>query len=211
MLGLIMIFGALFSVIGFSGIFTPTENSSTTLDVIFAIIGVLLILFGLKANKERKINVAKEKELIKQGMVAHLFINHISGLSVSERILCEIIAKKDDYTFIASNITSSLKREKVIDIAMKSETEVQQQYVSSVGGAVLGGTLLGAAGAAYGGRAKKKEVRTTTTYLVFTYKGETDTDIKHLIFEATYNKEIKKLIEDFEAKKKVENAVNIEL
>lgn len=206
--GFFILMGICLSSVGVEGQPTGSLNGAS---IVFFIIGALIILYGIKIRKIRKANIAKEKELVNQGMIAHLFLTHISGLSVSERILCEILAMKDTYSFIASNITSSLQREKVVDIAMKSETEVQQQYVSSVGGAVLGGAILGAAGAAYGGRAKKKEVRTTTTYLVFTYKGETNTDIKHLIFEATYNKEIKKLIDDFNANKKVENSVNIEL
>ena len=207
----IIVFGVLFLLVGFITFTGSTDASSRILPAFLIILGVLLIFYGLKTNKIRKANIAKEKELVNQGTVAHLFLSHISGLSVSERILCEILAMKDTYSFIASNITSSLKREKVIDIAMKSETEVQQQYVSSVGGAVLGGALLGVAGAAYGGRAKKMEVKTTTSYLVFTYKGDSNEDIRHLIFEAEYNKEIKKLIEDFEANKKSDNSMNIEL
>lgn len=44
-------------------------------------------------------------------------------------------------------------------MCIKTDKEIQQQYVSSVGGAVGGAVLFGPLGAITGGRAKKKTVK----------------------------------------------------
>jgi len=67
-------------------------------------------------------------------------------------------------------ITRCIKHEDVLGAKTIDDVNVQQQYVSSIGGAVLGGALFGVAGAAVGGRAKKKEIKSVDTWLIITYK-----------------------------------------
>ena len=67
-------------------------------------------------------------------------------------------------------ITRCIKHEDVLGVKTVDDVNVQQQYVSSIGSAVLGGALFGVAGAAVGGRAKKKEIRSVDTWLIVTYK-----------------------------------------
>ncbi|MEH2944892.1 hypothetical protein VSQ32_19130 [Lachnospiraceae bacterium KK002] len=52
-----------------------------------------------------------------------------------------------------------LEKSKITDMCIKTDKEIQQQYVSSVGGAVGGAVLFGPLGAITGGRAKKKTVK----------------------------------------------------
>lgn len=59
--------------------------------------------------------------------------------------------------------------EKLTDISVKTDTEIQKQYVSSVGGAIAGGMVFGPLGAIVGGRAKQKKTAESTYYLIFTY------------------------------------------
>ena len=92
----------------------------------------------------------------------------------------------------------------------KSETEIQQQYVSSVGGAVGGAVLFGPLGAMIGGRAKKKTDTTTTYYMIITYKNAENNiayigfDISNCILPAH------KLIDAFE-KNNTKGSAHIEL
>ena len=67
-------------------------------------------------------------------------------------------------------ITRCIKHEDVLGVKTVDDVNVQQQYVSSIGGAIVGGALFGVAGAAVGDRAKKKEIRSVDTWLVITYK-----------------------------------------
>jgi hypothetical protein len=67
-------------------------------------------------------------------------------------------------------ITQKINNSDVLGVKMVNDVQIQEQYVSSIGGAVLGGALFGVAGAAVGGRAKKKQIKTNETSLVITYK-----------------------------------------
>ena len=61
--------------------------------------------------------------------------------------------------------------------------EIQTQYVSSVGGAIAGGILLGPIGAALGGSAQKKKTKIVRQYLIFAYQA--DAEVKYIVFDVT--------------------------
>ena len=74
-----------------------------------------------------------------------------------------------------------LDKSKITDMCIKTDREIQQQYVSSVGGAVGGAVLFGPVGAIIGGRSKKKTVKNEVhNYLIITYQSP---DIKYIGFE----------------------------
>lgn len=74
-----------------------------------------------------------------------------------------------------------LEKNKITDMCIKTDREIEQQYVSSVGGAVGGAVLFGAVGAIIGGRAKKKTVKNEIhNYFIITYQSP---DIKYIGFE----------------------------
>lgn len=215
-------FIALVSFIMFIVLLSSYEESVFPAAMFFAILSLACIVANIIVTTKMKIQANKNKkiarqhqneymqELKKQGFVLDVQARHISGLNTAENMLCNIEVWKDTYKFNMNNINFSLARNKVIDVAMKTETEIQQHYVSSVGGAVLGGALLGAAGAAYGGRVKKKEDVTTTYYVVFTFFGENETDIKNIIFQSDIG-DATKLVSDFHSNKTEANNINIEL
>lgn len=89
-----------------------------------------------------------------------------------------------------------LEKLKITDMCIKTDVEIQQQYVSSVGGAVGGAILFGALGAMIGGRAKKKVVnRKMRHYLIITYQSD---EIKYIGFDINYAmRSAKSYIEDF--------------
>lgn len=108
---------------------------------------------------------------------------HVNGLGFAENTPCDVISYPTFYEFKAGAVNYNLSKEKVIDVTVKTDREIQQQYVSSIGGAVAGGVLFGPLGAIIGGRAKKKSIKTYSSYLIITYKdGE---NIKYIGFDVT--------------------------
>ena len=72
--------------------------------------------------------------------------------------------------------TFNVALNKLTDVQIKTNAEIQKQYVSSVGGAVGGAVLFGPLGAMVGGRAKQKQIRTLEHYLIITYLKDGNVD-----------------------------------
>lgn len=108
---------------------------------------------------------------------------HINGLNILENAQCEVLLYPDRYEFKSGTLKFNLSKSKVIDVTVKTDREIQQQYVSSIGGAVAGGVLFGPLGAIIGGRAKKKAIKTYSSYLIITYKD--NGNIKYIGFDVT--------------------------
>lgn len=176
---LITILGILFALVGiFFLAFSGGDSIINSLGLIC--MGLCLAMVLSLILRKKRANA--EKELTDKGIVIRANLQHIAGLQVSDFLPCLIEITTDLYKFNVSNINFTLPRSKVTDVCIKTKTEVQKQYVSSFGGAAMGGALFGLAGAAYGGRAKAKNIRNITNFLVITYLGESETDIKTIIF-----------------------------
>ena len=95
-------------------------------------------------------------------------------------------------------------------MCIKTDTDIQNQIVSSVGGAIAGGFMFGTLGAVIGGRAKTKKVKTVTKYLIITYtnnKGE----ISYIGFDTKNNPSSpEKLVKEFQ-KLNTSSGIEIEL
>lgn len=133
---------------------------------------------------------------------------HSNGLPIAIKAACQLISYPDHYDFLSGNMKFSLAKSKVMDVTCKTETEFQNQYISSAGGAVVGAALFGPLGAMVGGRTKKKTDMTIRHYLIITYM--TNNEVKYIILENTglLNKTNKFVIE-FNANRTT--ATNIEL
>ena len=122
---------------------------------------------------------------------------HAGGLPIADGLACTITSFGNNIGIVSGTTQVMLNKSKITDMCIKTETEVQKQYVSSAGGAVGGAILFGAAGALIGGRAKKKTSRTICNYLIITFKKDDDS-IAYLAFnlgETTIK--AKALIKDF--------------
>lgn len=103
----------------------------------------------------------------------------------------------DRIEFKAGTTNIKLAREKITDMCLKFDTEIQNQAVSSVGGAIAGGVMFGTLGAIIGGRAKTKKVKNTTQYLIITYAGEQG-ELKYIGFDIKNNPpSAAKLVKEF--------------
>lgn len=124
--------------------------------------------------------------------------HHVNGLPIPENLLCEVFSYPDLIEFKAGSTNIKLARKKITDMCIKSDTEIQNQVVSSVGGAIAGGMMFGALGAIIGGRVKNKKVKTITQYLIITYTGEQG-ELKYIGFDIKNNPpSAVKLVKEFQ-------------
>ncbi len=126
----------------------------------------------------------KEKKSF-EGITVYTAFHHVNGLPIAENMLCEVFSYPDRLEFKAGTTEFKLSKDKITDICIKTDTEIQKQLVSSVGGAVAGAMLFGTLGAIIGGRAKTKKVKTSTDYLIITYRS--DEELKYIGFDTKNN------------------------
>ena len=156
---------------------------------LFIITGILLLVlvFCIKmivtTSKIKKASKQYNKELKDKGVTCSAVLAHVNGLSIPENTLCQIHSYPDVIEIKANGISFKLDKSKLNDICVKTDVEIQSQYVSSIGGAVGGAILFGPLGAMIGGRAKNKKNRITHRYLIFTYTK--DDTVKYIGFDAT--------------------------
>lgn len=166
------------------------------MEPLLGIISLILIIFlAYMIDKRNKFN--KNINEKKQEKGANLFIKLpiLQGLPVAENTLCDILSCPTYYEFNVNNTTFKLDKEKIQDICIKTDTEIQKYYTSSIGGAVGGAILFGPIGAMIGGRTKKKINTTNRYYLIFTYlKNDT---IQYISFDATNSLLATKFVNEF--------------
>lgn len=166
------------------------------MEPLLGIISLILIIFIAyhidKRNKDKKI--INEKKKTKD---ASLFLKLplFQGLPMPENTLCDILSCPTYYEFNLNNTTFKLDKNKIQDISLKTDTEIQKYYTSSIGGAVGGAVLFGPLGAMIGGRTKKKTDTTVKTYLIFTYLK--DNEVQYISFNATNSLFAHKFVNEF--------------
>lgn len=161
---------------------------------LFVIFCIKMILATSKAQRNYK---QQQSALKAQGMSISTAFHHVNGLPIAENLLCNVLSYPDRIEFKSGTSSINLAREKITDMCIKTDVEIQNQAVSSVGGAIAGGALFGPLGAIIGGRAKTKKVKTTTQYLIITYTGEQG-ELKYIGFDITNNPpSATKLVKEF--------------
>ena len=145
----------------------------------------------------RLISVERIKEAIEEKK--RFDLKHAHGLPIADGASTTICELEDSFVFKSGGNNFTIMKDKITDISKKTDTEIQQQKVSSVGGAVGGALLFGALGAVIGGQAKNYTTETHRSYLIFTYLNKND-EIAYLCFEiyATHlHANVEKLIKGF--------------
>jgi hypothetical protein len=137
----------------------------------------------------------KEKKNL-EGITIYTAFHHTDGLPIVENMLCEVFSYPDRMDFKAGTTEIKLSKDKITDMCIKTDIEIQQQAVSSVGGAIAGAALFGTLGAVIGGRSKAKKIKTSTNYLIITYKS--DNELKYIGFDTKNNpSSATKLVNEF--------------
>lgn len=201
-----LIFCVILMVTGIGEYNRSQNGDSLFLVIILGIISIILLYKLIKSPKENKSNVSTKFTNPK------ITLPHLTGLSIPENTNTTITSLDNKYELSANGITFNLNKDKITDISLKTDTEIQKQSVSSIGGAVGGAVLFGPLGAMIGGRAKTKNIRTITHCLIFTYLK--DENINFIAFDASYNlPDAKKIIKDYQEHKNLYNTEikNVEL
>jgi hypothetical protein len=113
-------------------------------------------------------------------LIPELELKHMTGLTAPEYSVCKIGVDAEKLMIVANGTQFNLQLSKLTNASVVTNTEIQNQYVSSVGGMVGGALLFGPVGAMIGGRAKQKQSSTTEHYLVFSY--ENNGEYKYISF-----------------------------
>lgn len=166
---------------------------------------------GTKASQDMNVGnnnnyYPNSSKKVKHKMI-YATMPHVSGLPIPNGVRCDIALCPDQYVFTYKKLSYNLSFDKIIDVSIKSEKEIQQHYVSSIGGAVLGGALLGPLGAIVGGRAKKKKTVNRRTYLIFTYESESTT--KFIVFDSSTSLTANKFVRLFNKTQAKEKRVEL--
>ncbi len=166
----------LFSVLGtIGGVMTFSATLDGRFLNLFIVCTVLDIVFiVLYRNSKYYYRKKQEEDKQKERAVKTLSAAHQAGLPLAVGAACTIIKENGKFLILAGGNEFSLKKEKITDICVKTDVEIQTQYVSSAGGAVAGGMLFGPLGAMVGGRAKQKNTSTVEYYLIFTYRSNSN-------------------------------------
>ena len=128
-----------------------------------------------KFNAESKVIGSKARQQL-LGADMCIKTKHMAGLPIAEGAEIHLYRCKEKVIFERNQDTVELEINKVRDILIKTDVEIQKSYVSSAGGAVGGYVLFGPLGAMIGGRTKEKTSKSVEKYLIFAYEknGETE-------------------------------------
>ena len=135
-----------------------------------------------ESKEARKLDKARQKAM--KDSTGQLTL--IGGLgNLPQGSVCDVYYNQVRIKFLVSGQEFTLDVSKLLDVSVMTSTQIQQQYVSSIGGAVAGAVLLGPLGAIIGGSAKKKNLNSKTRYLVISYISNDET--KYIVFDVTTN------------------------
>lgn len=163
-----------------------------------------------EAKQIEKHEIYKAEQEKKEYEQTHIKGIHEAGLPLANGVECLIVYEDGRFNFKGSGNSFDLLFEKITDICIKTDTEIQKQYISSIGGAIAGGVVFGALGAIVGGRAKEKKSTTVKEYLIFTYLKENK--VNYISFDITDNWfKAQKLIDMFNENNKIVQVETIEL
>lgn len=152
----------------------------------------------IRSDIEQKINELNPKVFVS--------IAHIEGLPVPSGSNSQIYYCDDKIVIDSNNSSFIIDINKVQDISIKTDREIEKHIVSSTGRAIVGGMMFGIAGAAIGGRAKTKKTEIVTSNLIITYI-DTNEELKCIIFNALHTPKCHEMVKQFE---KIEKEKRIE-
>lgn len=158
---------------------TPEDQENMPVWVGIALVVVPISLGILIVNKA--VPVSAEEKVKRE--IVNCNLQLVGGLDLAAGSICSAVCSPESISFSASGQTFTLSPEKLIDVSVMTPQEIQTQYVSSVGGAIAGGILLGPIGAALGGSAQKKKTKIIRQYLIFAYQA--DAEVKYIVFDVT--------------------------
>ena len=106
--------------------------------VVIILIFILFCLFMVYYTSYQQSKMKKDIKNLKDERNATLFITlaHFYGLPVAQNTLTQIFSCPNEYEFLANNTSLKLAKEKVTDISITTDVDIQKNNVSSIGGAI---------------------------------------------------------------------------
>lgn len=168
----------------------------STGDTVFLIIMIFLLLlcfilmfFAIKA--QHNINKARraQKKVDRQNNVRTSgYFSHFNGLPLANGVMVRCSWCNDKIVFESNGATYNLPLENLMNVCIKTDVEIQREYVSSTKKTLAGAVLFGPIGAIIASKPKVKETRNATPYLIFTYKSKDGQTIKYVALQGNqYN------------------------
>ncbi|ETT55185.1 hypothetical protein BSK66_31300 [Paenibacillus odorifer] len=130
---------------------------------------------------------SKQAEEIKQkneelGIKATALLHHVEGLPISEKTQCKVAVTRDGISIIGGGTEFNITNSQIRAAEVKTDTEIANIVHSSAAKGIAGGLLFGPIGLVVGSRAKSKEKRTSTYYLIINYTN-TAGEVAALMFD----------------------------
>lgn len=164
--------------------------------VAFIFLFVFSIRMALLTSKNRKKHRSELNSKIKDlNAKEYGVFQHTIGLPLAENVFCNLYFCEDKLTIESGGAVFNLSLNKIKDMTCTTDVEIQKAYVSSAGGAVAGAMLFGPLGAMVGGRAKEKNTRDITVYLVISY--EKNDNLEYISLKASNSLKVNKFINLF--------------
>lgn len=132
---------------------------------IFFFILASVIFFFMPTKSPKK----KREEYLKTIDAVEIFNGtHVAGLPIGETN-CTITFFNDQIKIEGGGAQYNISTDKLRDVKVKQDTEIQKEISSSLVKGVAGGLLFGTAGAIIGSRVKTKKKLEVTLYLIINY------------------------------------------
>lgn len=161
---------------------------------LFLLLGLWLILREGKSQEARQ-ERRQQKQEAKEKNSRMLVVEHMAGLPLAQSTICTVSFEDACVAIHSGGNAFNLSYDKITDMDLKTSTEIQKAYVSSAGGAIVGGALFGPLGAMVGGRVKEKRSKTVENFVIFTYLK--DGNIDYLSFKVQAAYKAMKLIQQY--------------
>lgn len=153
-----------------------TENIAPA--VVSLIVGVFLWISSNKKPKEKK-----EK---KENNPKPIQVLHVEGLPLAEKTLCSLSLVDNTLVISGGGSEFVLNTSQIGAAEVKTDVEIAHIVTSSAAKGIAGGLLFGPIGLVVGSRAKSKEKRTATPYLILNYTNSEGV-LSSMLFEASLN------------------------
>lgn len=164
---------------------TGTESSWTEIYVLLGIAVFAFVMAFVTSIPKKRAKKALNKRMREVGAVGGAYLEHIAGLPISEGKVCACFLMPNAIMVEVNQSQYYIGSGQLTEVSVKTDVEIKEAYVSSAGGALAGGLMFGALGAAVGGRVKKKTSRTYHRFLMIGYVQNDDDKVNIACFKYT--------------------------
>lgn len=153
--------------------------------LIFFLIIFIIVMLCMTGRKGRKFRKKLNQRAREVGAIDAACLEHVGGLPISEGKMCFCFLMPNAIMIEVNQSQYYIGSGQLTEVSVKTDVEVKEAYVSSAGGALAGGMMFGALGAAVGGRTKKKTSYNVHKFLMIGYVQNEDEKVNIACFKYT--------------------------